>query len=44
MIEDPVFETGAKTGSLTYKGWDGDFEHLLTPTEEIVARYDIFRT
>jgi hypothetical protein len=41
-IEDPVFETDAKKSSLMYKGWDGDCEHLLIPTEEMVARYKTF--
>jgi hypothetical protein len=41
-MEDPVFETDAKKSSLTYKGLDGDCEHLLIPTEEMVAWYKTF--
>jgi hypothetical protein len=41
-IEDPGFETDAKKSSLTYKGWKGDCEHLLIPTEEMGAWYKTF--
>jgi hypothetical protein len=41
-IEDAVFETDAKNSSVTYKGWNGDCEHLLIHTEEMGAWYNTF--
>jgi hypothetical protein len=41
-IDDPVFASGDKNFSPPYKAWEGDFEYLLRPDEEMVARYKTF--